>query len=102
MYFTMSQIQYLGLALFGGLILIAVLALAFWSYRLQVRAGSIERMEEPESEIIEDEDSIQRADFEHQEGRNPMPLIILLLIIGIVVWGIGYTLAHSFGVFYAQ
>ena len=99
MYFTLSQIQYLGLALFGGLILIAILAIALWSYRLQVRAGRVETIDDEEDAA---EKTVEPDEFEHQEGHRPMPLIVVLLIIGLIVWGIGYTLAHSFGVFYAQ
>lgn len=96
MYFTMSQIQYVGLAILGGLILIAVLAIAYWSHKLNLAAR---REGEPEPEA--DESGEEFADG-LREGHRPIPLVIMILIPVLILWGLGYTLAYALGVFYAQ
>lgn len=99
MYFTLTQFQYVGLAIFGGLLVIAIIAIAIWSYRLNLR--TVEE-QDADSEVENTrEDSPEFADG-LQEGSKPMPLILVLLIAFFIIWGLGYTLAHAFGVFYAQ
>jgi hypothetical protein len=102
MYFTLTQFQYVGLAIFGGLLLIAIIAIAVWSYRLNLQSQEGENADSPESpEIGPDEDSVEFQDG-FREGHKPMPLILVLIIAFFIIWGLGYTLAHAFGVFYAQ
>lgn len=96
MYFTLSQIQYIGVAVLGGLILIVVLAVAYWAYKLNLKTLG------GESEAVESESGMHEFADGLKEGRRPIPLVIILLIAGLIIWGLGYTLAHAFGVFYAQ
>lgn len=96
MYFTMSQTQYLGLAIFGGLIFVAVLAIAYWSYKLHVSSRRTEK------DIRPAEGGGEEFSDGLQEGHQPMPLILIILIPALIIWGIAYVLAHAFGVFYAQ
>lgn len=95
MYFNLSQLQLTGLALIGGLIVVVIFAIAYWSHKLNLssRKESEEGIEGEEVHTFEDG---------LQEGNKPLPLVIILLIGGLLLWGVGYTLAHAFGVFYAQ
>jgi hypothetical protein len=99
MYFTMSQAQYLGLAIFGGLILIAIVAIGYWSYKLHLARKT---PGEEQGVTVEPESGDEKYADGMREGHEPVPLLIILLIGIIIVWGVGYTLAHAFGVFYAQ
>ncbi|MBM4047575.1 MAG: hypothetical protein FJ279_20915 [Planctomycetes bacterium] len=86
MYFTLSQIQYLALALLGGLLLVLVLVVGYWSFRLSL---SRRDPEEP-GEVQEFPDGLS-------EGHRPMPLFITLLIVAILVWGVAYVIAVAVG-----
>jgi len=97
MYFTLTQFQYLGLAIFMGLLVIAVLGIAIWSYRLNMKAKA-----NAEDSMVTDEQGDHEFADGLREGNNGIPLIIILLITFLILWGVGYTLAHAFGVFYAQ
>jgi hypothetical protein len=98
----MTQFQYVGLAVLGGLLLVAILAIAVWSYRLNLRQQEPQEADDPyDVTIDEDEEGYEYPDG-FREGEKPMPLILVLLVAFFIVWGIGYTLAHAFGVFYAQ
>lgn len=95
MYFNLSQLQLIGLAILGGLIAVAVFAIAFWSHKLNLSSQKKKVGEESAEEVHTFEDGLQ-------EGNKPVPLVIILLVGGLLIWGVGYTLAHAFGVFYAQ
>ena len=97
MYFTLSQIQYIGLAILGGLIFIVVMAIAYWSHKLNLKAA-----EEHEAESVANADEGEEFPEGLREGHKPIPLVIMILIPALIIWGIAYTLAHAFGVFYAQ
>ena len=95
MYFNLSQLQLIGLAILGGLILVAIFAVAYWSHRLNLASRKEEEDASSSEEVHTFEDGLQ-------EGHKPLPLGIIILIAGLLIWGVGYTLAHAFGVFYAQ
>jgi hypothetical protein len=95
MYFNLSQVQYLGLAILGGLLLIAVLVLAFLGHRMVPRE---EEKKTTKGEAAGDHEFPDGL----KEGHRPVPVGILLLVAAMIIWGIGYTLAYAFGVFYAQ
>lgn len=91
MYFTLSQVQYLALALLGGLLLVLVLVVGYWSFRLSLSR----RDPEQPTEVQEFPDGLS-------EGNRPMPLFLTLLIVAILVWGVGYVIAVAVGGLHVQ
>ncbi len=89
MYFTLTQMQYLMLAVFGGLLLVLVLVVGYWSYRLTLRRKA-------EQEAAE-EDVPEAADGAMQEGHKPVPLLIVLLFAATLVWAVAYVIAVALG-----
>jgi ABC-type Fe3+ transport system permease subunit len=92
MYFTLSQKQYLILAVFGGLILLQVLVIGYWSFRLTL---SRRRRDQSAEQYREFPDGLR-------EGNRPMPLFVVLLIAVVLVWGVGYVIAVALGGLHVQ
>jgi hypothetical protein len=92
MYFTLSQTQYMILAVLGGVLLVIVLVVGYWSFRL-----SLSRKREGDK--IADIESFPDG---LKEGRQPLPLFITLLILAILIWGVAYVVAVSIGVLNVQ
>jgi hypothetical protein len=90
MYFTLEQLRYLWISIFGGALLVSVLGLAIWNYRSR---KAIEKAKESQAEEFPDG---------LQEGHNSVPLMMKLLIPTIAIWGVAYAILHAMGVFYAQ
>ena len=88
MYFTLSQTQYLVLSLFGGLLVVAIIAVAFFSNRLSL-FGSRDEQSDGE-EDVKFPDGLR-------EGHGHVPLFIILLTAGILLWGIAYVFAITKG-----
>ena len=92
MYFTLTQIQYLMLALFGGLLLVAVIIIGYLSFRLNL-AGK-----RPDEETALDRrEPVGDDALELSEGRGPIPLFLTLLIAAFLIWGISYVIAVAMG-----
>lgn len=81
-YFSLSQFQYLVLAVFGGVLLFLVLAIAYWSYRL----GLARHDTDAAKAAAEFNDGLQ-------EGHHPVPLFHIILTAVVLLWGILYVLA---------
>jgi uncharacterized membrane protein len=89
MYFTLTQLQYLMLALFGGLLLVLVLVVSYWSWRLSLKRKAANKTAEEEvSTAGEDEVS---------EGNKPVPLVIVLLFAATLIWAVAYVIAVALG-----
>jgi hypothetical protein len=91
MYFTLSQKQYLILAVFGGLLLVNILVVAYWSFRLSLTRP------DPDEEEAEEE-----FDPDHLEGQvehkdRPIPLFVILVIAAVILWGFAYVIAVATG-----
>ena len=99
MYFTLSQTQYLILSIFGGLLLVAILIIAFWSFRLSLArrraAGKAESYTGADEDVLDFSDGIR-------ESKRPMPLFVILLVAAILIWGVAYVLAVALGVLNVQ
>jgi hypothetical protein len=93
MYFSISQTQYLIIALFGGLLVVLILAVGFFSFRLSI--FGTRREEEEEEKGHEFPDGLR-------EGHNHVPLFIIFLTAGILLWGILYVLAITRGWIHVQ
>ena len=91
MYFTLTQLQYLMLALFGGLLLVLLLVVGYWSYRLTLKQQAEEEADGA------DEDAPEAADGAMHEGHKPMPVVIVLLFAAILVWAVAYIIAVALG-----
>lgn len=85
MYFTLTQKQYLILVLFGGLLMIQILVIGYWSFRLTVR-----KEKEEDAEGNEFPDGLR-------EGNRPVPLFIVLLTGAVLIWGVAYVIAIALG-----
>jgi len=93
MYFELSQEQSLVLVVFGGLILIQILVVAYWSSRLNLARR--ERQDKASTDVEEYPDGLG-------EGNNPIPLFLILVIAVTLVWGIGYVIAVAAGGLHVQ
>ena len=91
MYFTLTQMQYLMLAVFGGLLLVLVLVVGYWSYRLTLRRRTGQEAADAEQDVPE------AADGAMQEGHKPVPLVIVLLFAATLVWAVAYVIAVALG-----
>ena len=89
MYFTVSQTQYLVVALLGGVVFLVAVAVGFWAWRLTVT-----RVRD-EGQPLEFNDGLR-------EGNRPVPLFVALLAAVIVLWGILYVLAVAGGGLHVQ
>jgi hypothetical protein len=92
MYFTLSQRQSLVLIVFGGLVLVEILIVAYWSFRLHLARRD------------RDETRADTEDFPDglQQGNQPIPLFLILTIAVLLVWGIGYVVAVALGGLHVQ
>lgn len=90
MYFEMSQTQFLGLAILGGLLIVAILVIAFLSHRMNFARRGEGQAAELHEEGEEFPDGLR-------DGNKPIPLILHLLIAGLLIWGVVYTLAYAYG-----
>jgi hypothetical protein len=90
-YFTLSQLQYLILALFGGVLLFILIALGYWSYRLSLTRHDPKR----DDRVMDFPDGLQ-------ETNRPVPLFMILLICFVLMWGVAYVIAIVGGILHAQ
>lgn len=93
MYFTLSQTQYLMVALLGGGLLLLVLGLGYFATVLHF--GRSEKDDEGEAEGHEFNDGLV-------EGNRPIPLVIYILAVVIFLWSIYYVIAVAKGVINVQ
>jgi len=82
--FELLNIQHLVLYFFPGLVavLLVASALAFSHFHGKGRDEQKDRV-------------IQRYPSELEERNAPFPLVLFLLILGTVIWGIGYIVMHG-------
>ena len=92
MYFTLSQMQYFMISIFGGLLLVLILFLVYWSYRL----GTARSRADAEPEETEEAGKEEFADG-LEESHKPVPLVLTILIAAVLIWGIIYVLAIAMG-----
>jgi hypothetical protein len=79
-YFTLVQSRHLALSLLGGLLLVTAIAVGYWSFRLSLARRESRPGDLPNTEFP---DGIQ-------EGREAVPLLVLLLIAGLLIWGTAF------------
>ena len=92
MYFTLSQLQSLVLIVFGGLVLVELLVVAYWSFRLNLARRDSQEIE-PDTQEYPDG---------LKQGNQPIPLFLILTIVVLLIWGIGYVIAVALGGLYVQ
>jgi hypothetical protein len=92
MYFTLSQQQSVALIVFGGLLLVQILIIAYWSFRLHLARRD---REESKTDTEEFAGGVR-------QGNQPIPLILILSIAVFLVWGIGYVIAVALGGLHVQ
>lgn len=97
MYFTVSQMQYFALAVFGGLILLLIIGVAYWSFRLGLRAPA-----EPGSEREKQEGDAHEFNDGLLEGSRPIPLFTILVFFSVLLWGVMYIIAIIGGWIHVQ
>ncbi len=95
MYFTLSQIQYLILAVFGGLIMLLIMAVAYWSFKVGLMPRSETKPEEENETAHEFNDGLA-------EGNRPVPLFIILVFLAVLLWGVMYVIAVIGGWIHVQ
>ena len=88
MYFTLTQMQFLMLALFGGVLLVLVVALGYWAWQLSLRRQAEAAEEEAETEEFADG---------LKEGHGRMPLLVTLVFAAVLVWAVAYVIAVALG-----
>ena len=88
MYFTLTQTQFLMLALFGGVLLVLVVALGYWAWQLSLRRQAAPPADEEETEEFADG---------LKEGHGRIPLIITLVFAAVLIWAVAYVIAVALG-----
>jgi len=99
MYFTLTQIQFLVLAVLGGLLLVILVALAYWAWRLSLRKDT-----ETDEETGKPEAADDSTEFPDglREGRKPVPLIVTIVFTAILIWAVAYIIAVALGGIHVQ
>lgn len=92
MYFTLSQIQSVVVVVGGGLLLVLVLAVGYWSAQLNLAKRR------PEESLSEQKDEAGVP----VSGDKPIPLFLILIIVACVGWGIAYVVAVAVGGLHVQ
>lgn len=86
-YLAGLQSRSVALVLLGGLLLVAGVAIAYWSFRL-----SLSRREpgDPDAPREAFPDGIE-------VGSEPLPLLVILVIAGVLAWGTVYGILAVLG-----